>query len=112
MAGKGDRALQISREIADAQDMLANGVARRHITRHLRNRYGLKERVARARVQKAVELMTQNAQAIDRTELAAQLHAIYEGLISDAKAAKQFNASINAATQLAKLAGLIDQNRS
>ena len=102
-------AVQIAAQVADAQDMLSQAVPRRKITRYLRDRYGLGERTARRRVEQAVDLMTKQAQAIDRTELAAQLFAIYETLIHDAQKARQFNASLGAANGLAKLAGLIDR---
>ena len=111
MAGDLSRAVSITQQISDAQDMLASGMARRKITRYLRDRYGLGERTARRRVEKAVDLITKDAQAIDRTELAAQLLEIYQQLIHDAQKARQFNASLGAANGLAKLAGLIDTSK-
>lgn len=108
---KRGTAVQIAAQIADVQDMLAQAIPRRKITRFLRERYGLAESTARKRVVKAIELMTHEAQAIDRTELAAQLFTIYEQLIHDAAKSRQFNASLGAANGLAKLAGLIDKGR-
>ena len=97
-------------QIADAQDLLGQGWQRRKITRHLRERYGLGERTARRRLAQAVELMTREAHAVDRTELAAQLMDIYQQLITDARQARQYGSALGSANALARLAGLIDQN--
>lgn len=110
MAGDLSRAVAITEQIHFAQDALASGLARRKITRLIRDRWGVGERTARRRVEKAVELMTAEAQGIDRTALAAQLLEIYQQLIYKASECKQFNASLGAANGLAKLAGLIDTN--